>query len=116
MTTSLMLSKTPYSCAPQSSLAPGPATARLSLHTSLSSPPQLTPHPPVPKKQPAHNRSPHSQLPLYEEFYAGGGTTRHDGDTLSNSIYAGKEGHGSQNGTPQHSIRYHGRSKDGRDI
>ncbi|KAG6381119.1 hypothetical protein JVT61DRAFT_5517 [Boletus reticuloceps] len=38
----------------------------------------------------------------YEEFCAGGGTARRDGDTPSNSIYAGKEGHGSRNGTPQH--------------
>lgn len=50
----------------------------------------------------------------YEEFFAGGGTTRRDGDTPSNSIYAGREGHGSRNGTPQHSIGR--RSKDGRDL
>lgn len=50
----------------------------------------------------------------YEEFFAGGGTARRDGDTPSNSIYAGREGHGSKNGTPQHSIGR--RSKDGRDI
>lgn len=47
----------------------------------------------------------------FEEFFAGGGTTR---DTPSNSIYAGREGHGSRNGTPQHSIGR--RSKDGRDL
>ncbi|KAH0838256.1 hypothetical protein J3R83DRAFT_6512 [Lanmaoa asiatica] len=50
----------------------------------------------------------------YEEFFAGGGTARRDGDTPSNSIYAGREGHGSRNGTPQHSIGR--RSKDGRDL
>ncbi|KAF9237309.1 hypothetical protein BU15DRAFT_48757 [Melanogaster broomeanus] len=50
----------------------------------------------------------------YEEFFAGGGTARRDGETPSNSIYAGREGHGSQNGTPQHSIGK--RSKDGRDL
>ncbi|KAH7883523.1 hypothetical protein F5I97DRAFT_1526133 [Phlebopus sp. FC_14] len=50
----------------------------------------------------------------YEEFFAGGGTTRRDGETPSNSIYAGREGHGSRNGTPQHSIGK--RSKDGRDL
>lgn len=50
----------------------------------------------------------------YEEFFAGGGTARRDGDTPSNSIYAGKEGHGSRNGTPQHSIGR--RSKDGREL
>ena len=50
----------------------------------------------------------------YEEFFAGGGTTRRDGNTPSNSIYAGREGHGSRNGTPQHSIGR--RSKDGRDL
>jgi hypothetical protein len=50
----------------------------------------------------------------FEEFFAGGGTARRDGDTPSNSIYAGREGHGSRNGTPQHSIGR--RSKDGRDL
>lgn len=50
----------------------------------------------------------------YEEFFAGGGTTRRDGDTPSNSIYAGREGHGSRNGTPQHSVGR--RSRDGRDL
>lgn len=50
----------------------------------------------------------------YEEFFAGGGTARRDGDTPSNSIYAGREGHGSRHGTPQHSIGQ--RSKDGRDL
>lgn len=50
----------------------------------------------------------------YEEFFAGGGTARRDGDTPSNSIYAGREGHGSRNGTPQHSLGK--RSKDGRDL
>lgn len=50
----------------------------------------------------------------YEEFFAGGGTARRDGDTPSNSIYAGREGHGSRNPTPQHSIGR--RSKDGRDL
>lgn len=49
----------------------------------------------------------------FEEFFAGGGTAR-QGDTPSNSIYAGREGHGSRNGTPQHSIGK--RSKDGRDL
>ncbi|KIJ68517.1 hypothetical protein HYDPIDRAFT_106715 [Hydnomerulius pinastri MD-312] len=49
----------------------------------------------------------------YEEFFAGGGTGRH-GETPSNSIYAGREGHGSRNGTPQHSIGK--RSKDGREL
>ncbi|KAG2369385.1 Pal1 cell morphology protein-domain-containing protein [Suillus spraguei] len=49
----------------------------------------------------------------YEEFFAGGGTGRRDGDTPSNSIYAGREGHGSRNGTPRHSLGR--RSKDGRD-
>ncbi|OAX44227.1 hypothetical protein K503DRAFT_788980 [Rhizopogon vinicolor AM-OR11-026] len=47
----------------------------------------------------------------FEEFFAGGG--RRD-DTPSNSIYAGREGHGSRNGTPQHSMGK--RSKDGRDL
>ncbi|KAH7929317.1 hypothetical protein BV22DRAFT_1125769 [Leucogyrophana mollusca] len=50
----------------------------------------------------------------YEEFFAGGGTARRDGETPSNSIYAGREGHGSRNGTPHHSIGK--RSKDGRDL
>jgi hypothetical protein len=50
----------------------------------------------------------------FEEFFAGGGTARRDGDTPSNSIYAGREGHGSRNGTPQHSIGK--RSKDGREL
>lgn len=50
----------------------------------------------------------------YEEFFAGGGTGRRDGDTPSNSIYAGREGHGSRNGTPRHSLGK--RSKDGRDL
>ena len=50
----------------------------------------------------------------FEEFFAGGGTARRDGDTPSNSIYAGRESHGSRNGTPQHSIGR--RSKDGRDL
>lgn len=50
----------------------------------------------------------------YEEFFAGGGTTRRDGDTPANSIYAGREGHGSRQGTPQHTIGR--RSKDGRDL
>ncbi|KAG1749927.1 Pal1 cell morphology protein-domain-containing protein [Suillus paluster] len=50
----------------------------------------------------------------YEEFFAAGGTARRDGDTPSNSIYAGREGHGSRNGTPQHSLGK--RSKDGRDL
>ncbi|KAG9314311.1 hypothetical protein JVU11DRAFT_5100 [Chiua virens] len=50
----------------------------------------------------------------YEEFFAGGGTARRDGDTPSSSIYAGKEGHNSRHGTPQHSIGR--RSKDGRDL
>lgn len=49
----------------------------------------------------------------YEEFLAGGGTTRY-GDTPSNSIYAGREGHGSRHTTPQHSFGR--RSKDGRDL
>ncbi|KAF9229219.1 hypothetical protein BS17DRAFT_771193 [Gyrodon lividus] len=50
----------------------------------------------------------------YEEFFAGGGTARRDGETPSNSIYAGREGHSSRNGTPQHSLGK--RSKDGRDV
>jgi hypothetical protein len=50
----------------------------------------------------------------YEEFFAGGGTGRRDGDTPSNSIYAGREGHGSRSGTPRHSLGK--RSKDGRDL
>ncbi|KAG1820636.1 hypothetical protein EV424DRAFT_1615238 [Suillus variegatus] len=51
---------------------------------------------------------------FYEEFFADGGTGRCDGDTPSNSIYAGREGHGSRNGTPRHSLGK--RSKDGRDL
>ncbi|KAL4069666.1 hypothetical protein V8B97DRAFT_606066 [Scleroderma yunnanense] len=50
----------------------------------------------------------------YEEFFAGGGTTRRDGGTPSSSIYAGREGHVSRNTTPQHSLGR--RSKDGRDL
>jgi len=50
----------------------------------------------------------------FEEFFAGGGTARRDGDTPSNSIYAGRESHASRSGTPQHSIGK--RSKDGRDL
>ncbi|KAH7913016.1 hypothetical protein BJ138DRAFT_1171582 [Hygrophoropsis aurantiaca] len=50
----------------------------------------------------------------YEEFFAGGGAARRDGETPSNSIYAGREGHGSRNGTPRHSTGK--RSKDGRDL
>ncbi|KIK82303.1 hypothetical protein PAXRUDRAFT_832283 [Paxillus rubicundulus Ve08.2h10] len=50
----------------------------------------------------------------YEEFFAGGGTAGRDGETPSNSIYGGREGHSSRNGTPQHSIGK--RSKDGRDL
>ncbi|KAG1843541.1 hypothetical protein C8R48DRAFT_819036 [Suillus tomentosus] len=51
---------------------------------------------------------------FYEEFFADGGTGRRDGDTPSNSIYAGREGHGSRNGMPRHSLGK--RSKDGRDL
>ena len=50
----------------------------------------------------------------YEEFFAGGGTARRDGDTPANSIYAGKEGHASRLGTPHHPLGR--RSKDGRDL
>lgn len=50
----------------------------------------------------------------FEEFFAGGGTARRDGDTPSNSIYAGRDGHVSRNGTPQHPMGK--RSKDGRDL
>ena len=45
----------------------------------------------------------------FEEFFAGGGNSRIDGDTPTSSIYAGREGHGSRSST-------NGRRKDSRDL
>ena len=44
----------------------------------------------------------------FEEFSAGG-SSRHDGDTPTSSIYAGREGHGSRTGA-------NGKRKDSRDL